>query len=197
LTRIVAMNGSPRRNGNTAKLPKMMIPGEDDAQYFDLYGMNIKGCSGCLYCKSHEECSIKDDMTAIYQAIRGADAVIVGSPIYMGEETSATNAFTDRLYVFLNNEGTNRPKYVPKLNKGKKGVAFFLRGSPFGGRDFKPVKKLYETHFKAMGFDEWQTYILPGIHPCIDSLQDRKAVKKGEQVTNVPRPARQEVMNGP
>jgi hypothetical protein len=57
-------------------------------------------------------------------------------------------------------------------------MAFFLSGSPFGGRDFRSVKKLYETHFKTMGFDDWQTYILPGIHPGIDSLQDQKSVKK-------------------
>jgi multimeric flavodoxin WrbA len=88
----------------------MMIAAEDEAQYFDLYGMNIKGCSGCLYRKSHEGCSIKEDMTAIYQAIGEADAVIVASPIYMGEETSATKAFTERLYAFLSNEGTTRPK---------------------------------------------------------------------------------------
>ena len=86
----VVLNGSPRKDGNTAKLLKKATEehGERRPEIFGSCDMKIKPCMGCMYCKSHELCSINDDMNKIYKAIKEADAVILGSPIYMGAETA-------------------------------------------------------------------------------------------------------------
>lgn len=46
--KIIAFNGSPRRNGNTAKLLKEALRGAAasgaDTEYVDLYSLNYKGC---------------------------------------------------------------------------------------------------------------------------------------------------------
>lgn len=153
---------------------KELVEGHE-VEHFDLYAMDIRGCSGCLRCKKQDGCSIKDDMTTIYRAIEKADAVVIGSPIYMCEETACTKAFAERTYALLNNEGDRRPKYVPKLKGGKIGVAIFPCGNPLGRRSFRTVRKNYEKHFRTLGFDDWQVHIVPGIHPGVDALQDKGA----------------------
>jgi hypothetical protein len=69
LMKIVAINGSPRKDGNTAKLLKKATEDHKDTDlvYYDLVDMRIKDCIACMHCKKHNECSIKDDMTQIYR----------------------------------------------------------------------------------------------------------------------------------
>ena len=177
--KLVIISGATRKNGNTAAILKELARGFDDVRSFDLYSMDIKGCSGCLYCKSHDGCSIKDDMTPIYEAIEEADALIIGSPIYMCEETACTKAFIERTFAFLDNKNRDggRPIYVPKLRPGKKAVAMFLSGSPLGRRQFRTVTKNYEQHFKTQGFKDSRTFILAGVHPGMDALKETKVIK--------------------
>ena len=62
-----------------------------------------------MYCKSHDSCSIKDDMP--YKEINAADAVVIGFPVYMFNMNAQTKAFIDRLFPYIGSD------YKAKVNK--------------------------------------------------------------------------------
>ena len=63
--KIVLLNGSPRRGGNTEIMINTFMENvkDHDVVKLNIASMNIKGCLGCKYCWSHQgECVQKDDM---------------------------------------------------------------------------------------------------------------------------------------
>ena len=104
--KVVAVNGSPRANHNTAELLDSATEGAKsqgaEVERFDLYKLDYKGCRGCFACKrkggkSLHKCAIKDGLTPILEAIAEADALVVGSPIYFSDITGETRSFLERL----------------------------------------------------------------------------------------------------
>lgn len=127
--KIIAINGSPRRNGNTAALLHKALEGAAaagaDTEYVDLYKLNYKGCLSCFYCKrkdkEHGTCIVKDDLAPILEQVKQADAVIFGSPIYFMNLTSGMQAFLERLLFSLSIYSREIPSVL-----GKKMPSAFL-----------------------------------------------------------------------
>ena len=86
--KIVILNGSPRKNGNTANLIKAFTEGAQSAGHsvteFFLDGMTIHGCKGCFGGNSNKVCPCvqKDDMARIYPAVKECDVIVLASPLY-------------------------------------------------------------------------------------------------------------------
>jgi len=119
--KVVGILGSPRKGGNTATLVDRVLAGAGAAgaetRLWVLNDLNIKGCQACLYCKTHDHrCQLQDDMTPVYDDLRAAGAVVIGSPIYMGDVTAQTMLFINRLYAFLNPPGSSagNPVHIAK-----------------------------------------------------------------------------------
>ncbi|MBR3623606.1 MAG: flavodoxin family protein [Selenomonadaceae bacterium] len=125
MKKVLAINGSPRRNCNTAKLLESALNGAKDAgaqtELVHLYGLNFKGCISCLYCKrkdkEHGTCAMKDDLTPVLERIKEADALIFGSPIYFMNLSAGMIAFMERLffsnYIYSDEIPTVFPKSLP------------------------------------------------------------------------------------
>lgn len=103
---VIAINGSPRKNGNTATLLNKALEGAASqgakTELVNLYDLNFKGCISCFACKlkdgkSYGKCAVKDDLTPIFAKIEEADAIILGSPIYLGNVTGEMRSFIERL----------------------------------------------------------------------------------------------------
>ena len=81
--KIVILNGSPRRKGNTSALVKAFTEGAESAgntvTEFFLDSMNIHGCKGCFGGHSSRECPCvqKDDMEKIYPDVKSRSALTV------------------------------------------------------------------------------------------------------------------------
>ena len=146
--KILGLSGSPRKDGNTDAMVVMTLEGARQAgaetSFFNLSQLNIMGCQGCLYCRTKPGCAIKDDMSKLYKEIEDADAVVIGSPVYMFQMTSQTKAFMDRLFPFLN------PDFSSKINKAA--LLLFAQGNPD-----KDVFKAYFAHIS-------NAYKLLGLH---------------------------------
>lgn len=105
----VAVNTSPRTNWNTALLVKEAARGAESAgaevRYFDLYRQEpFTGCVSCFGCKRKPNegyCVLRDGLLPILEAIREADAVIIGTPNYLGEPSAGFRALYERL-IFQN-----------------------------------------------------------------------------------------------
>jgi len=103
---VLAINGSPRKNWNTAILLNKALEGAASqgatTELIHLYDLNYKGCISCFACKlrdgkSYGKCALKDDLTPVLEKIENADAVILGSPIYFGNVTGEMRSFIERM----------------------------------------------------------------------------------------------------
>lgn len=122
---LIAINGSPRRNGNTAQLLEHAMKGAQDAgastELVNLYALNFKGCTSCFACKlksrPHGSCAMKDDLSPVLKKIKDADAIIFGSPIYFMNFSAGMIAFIERLffsnYIYSDEIPTVFPKKLP------------------------------------------------------------------------------------
>ncbi len=104
--KVIALNGSPRKEWNTALLLKKALEGAAskgaETELINLYDLNYKGCISCFSCKakggkSYGRCAVKDDLKPVFMKIELADAVLFGSPIYLGSITGETQSFLERL----------------------------------------------------------------------------------------------------
>ena len=125
MKKIIAINGSPRRNCNTATLLEKALDGAKESgaqtELVNLYRLNFKGCISCFYCKrkdkEHGTCAMKDDLTPVLERVKESDAIIFGSPIYFMNLSSGMIAFMERLlfsnYIYSNEIPTVFPKSLP------------------------------------------------------------------------------------
>lgn len=127
---ILAVNGSPRRSGNTSTILRSMIEGAQqagaDAEYVHLKSYHIEGCIGCEQCRRDKTCTqFYDGMHLLYPKIEEAAGLILGSPTYNYNVTPWMKAFIDRFYPFFN-FGKQRPgPYSSRLaNRGKQAFVF-------------------------------------------------------------------------
>ena len=87
----VFVNGSPRPEGNTGTMLKMLArqAKEKGAEvtYYEILDKNVQDCDGCYTCDTEDRCVKDDDMIEAYRLIQECDVLVIGSPIYMGMET--------------------------------------------------------------------------------------------------------------
>ena len=127
--KILAINGSPRKNWNTATLLNKALEGASAqgaaTEIIHLYDLNFKGCVSCFACKlkggkSYGKCAYKDDLTPVLEKIENADAVILGSPIYFGNVTGEMRSCMERMaFQYLVYD-----KNYSSLNKKHKSIGF-------------------------------------------------------------------------
>lgn len=121
--KIIAFNGSPRKEWNTATLLKKALEGAEsqgaETELIHLYDLNFKGCTSCFSCKTGSEkshgCAINDDLTPFLKKIEETDAIILGTPIYFMNITGEMGSFMERLmYPYFNFSDPLQPSFFPK-----------------------------------------------------------------------------------
>jgi multimeric flavodoxin WrbA len=101
--KVVAINGSARKGGNTAILLRMVL-GELEAEgieteMIELSGQTIHGCQACYKCSARKDhrCSQRDDFgNFCIEKMEDADGILLGSPTYVADVTPEIKALIDR-----------------------------------------------------------------------------------------------------
>lgn len=101
--KVVAFNGSPRAEGNTAILLKKVLKPIEDAgietQLIQVGGRPIRGCTSCYKCMETKDksCIMKNDIVndCIAKMVE-ANAILMGSPSYFSDMTAELKALIDR-----------------------------------------------------------------------------------------------------
>ena len=101
--KVVAFNGSPRKDGNTAILIKHVFNElEKEGIKTELVQLSEKPLHGCIACdkcgvNKDQRCAVKDDAANEYiEKMLQADGIILGSPVYFQDVTSEMKALIDR-----------------------------------------------------------------------------------------------------
>jgi multimeric flavodoxin WrbA len=109
--KVVAFNGSPRRDGNTTILIKHVFSELEkegiETELVQLSDKVIHGCIACEKCGENRDrhCAVKSDAANEYiDKMLGADGIILGSPVYFQDVTPEMKALIDRTgYVSRSN----------------------------------------------------------------------------------------------
>ncbi len=110
--KVFAINGSSRKNGNTSILiEKVFEPLRLEGikcEQFQMAGHEVRGCRACYKCSSRKNrrCSYDGDIVndCIAKMIE-ADAIILGSPVYVTDVSSEMKALIDRTCLVAKNNG--------------------------------------------------------------------------------------------
>lgn len=101
--KVVAFNGSPRKDGNTFRMINHVFEALEaegiDTELIQLGGNNIRGCTACYKCFENKNgrCAIGNDMlNDCIDAMLEADGMILGTPTYFADATPEIKALIDR-----------------------------------------------------------------------------------------------------
>ncbi|ACI20488.1 flavodoxin family protein [Thermodesulfovibrio yellowstonii] len=115
--KVVAFNGSPRKNGNTYHAIKVVaeeLKKENiKVEIIQVGNKRIRGCIACYKCakNKNEKCSINDEVNEWIQKIKESDGIILGSPVYFSGIAGTFKCFLDRAFLVASvNDGLFRHK---------------------------------------------------------------------------------------
>jgi len=101
--KVVAFNGSARKDGNTAILVREVFSELEkegiETELVQLAGKPIRGCTACGQCykNKNQRCVIENDVANdCIEKMRAADGIILGSPTYFADVTTEMKALIDR-----------------------------------------------------------------------------------------------------
>jgi multimeric flavodoxin WrbA len=101
--KVIAFNGSARKDGNTALLVREVFQNLEqegfETELVQLSGLKLKACLACYRCteNKNKHCSIEDDdLNLCIDKMLGANGILLASPTYIGDVTSTMKALMDR-----------------------------------------------------------------------------------------------------
>jgi multimeric flavodoxin WrbA len=130
----LALNGSPRKGGNTEHLLQGVLAPLDnagwDTELIRIGGRGIRGCIACAKCFENKDqrCAQTDDMlNELLEKIYRADALVFGSPTYFADVSADLKAVLDRSgLVALANGGLLRGKIGAAVAAVRRGGAIHV-----------------------------------------------------------------------
>lgn len=102
----IFLNGSPRKNFNTAQLLDSAMKGAQEAgaevERIDLFDYEFTGCRSCFACKvknakTNGVCAIRDSIRPVIEKCQEADVLVFGSPVYFNFPTGQLRNLVERL----------------------------------------------------------------------------------------------------
>jgi multimeric flavodoxin WrbA len=168
--KILALNGSARKRGNTDILIDRILKGCKEKGYktekLYLYDYEILPCIDCRECKKGDYvCTLNDGMKKIYPKIENADLVIFGTPNYWNGPTAKTKLLIDRM----------RPFVPSKKLKGKKWV--IVSPSAEGPKSCRLLVEMLRLSCDYLGM-KFAGKVLVKAYEKGEILKNQKAMKK-------------------
>ena len=135
--KVVGFVGSPRKKGNTTALVNEVLRGASESgaqtKVFNINELSIRGCQACYKCQTPEgKCVQADGMAGLYDEIFSADAVVIGTPVFMFQVTGQMKIFIDRLFALLYLKDGQPGAFRNKI-KGKRAVTVYAQAQPDTG----------------------------------------------------------------
>jgi multimeric flavodoxin WrbA len=107
---VLLVNGSPRKNGETAAslgiMEAVLREESIETEWFHLGTEPVRGCCHCNRCAKTNRCAFADDKcNALIEACLAADGIVIGSPVYFAGPNGALCALLDRVFYAASNYG--------------------------------------------------------------------------------------------
>ena len=179
---ILALNGSPRKNGNTELLLDSLLKGAGshgaDIVKLDVCRMRISPCLGCGKCERQGRCTLDDEMSRVYPLLEKTHHVVVATPVYFYGVTAQLKAFVDRCQVLWSRKYVLGNPAPPTVNgKRRKGHLLAIAGSS-GKRVFEGVILTVRIFFDALNVEFGETLLARGIDKKGAILEEEALLRK-------------------
>ena len=150
--KVLLVSLSHRKQGNTRDALEILrreMDSRADTELLELADYDVRHCLACDACRTGG-CGVKDDFPVLIRKVEEADALILGSPVYVGSITSLGSAFIQRLTYYLKNQGRTLEGKIgsPVIVAGECGHLsayhqildfFMVNGMYAAGSDYWPV----------------------------------------------------------
>ena len=169
--KILALIGSPRKNGNCDILVNKLVEKIDgEKEVLFLNDLDLKYCNACQACQKGD-CIKDDDGRKIIDEMLDSDIIVFASPIYYGQMSAQAKTIVDRFYMISQNPD--------KSFEGKKVIQVFTQANPGDAFDAY-IKSLETMPFAYMGMEVIDTIIAKGAAGKGEGIED--ALKKIEEL---------------
>ena len=108
-------------------------------------------------CKKTGYCCVHDDLSPVFQELKSADGIVIGTPIYMFAVSGQTKLFMDRLYSLIDHD------YKPYSGTERKLLTVYAMGNPAEDAYVNEQNRV-EDAMKLVGLREMIRLSVPGNH---------------------------------
>jgi multimeric flavodoxin WrbA len=152
--RVLAVLGSPRRDGNTDTIAAEFLRGAAAAGFEPGYiiptDLGLSPCDGMNQCFKTGKCVILDGMNEIYEEVLAATHILIATPVYFMGPPGSLKSFMDRFQAvwarseILNERGPDAA--------GRKGFAIVVGATPDDGKMYRPTMSIIKAFLNVTGF---------------------------------------------
>lgn len=176
--KVVAICGSPRKQGNTALLIRTVLEplaeAGADTELVELAGHAIRGCTACYICfhKKNGKCVLTKDLVnnCVVKMVT-ADAILLGSPTYFADVTSEMKALIDRCGMVGRANGD--------LFRRKLGAAVVASGRAGAIHAFDTMNHFFlMNQMIIVGSNNWNIGIGPELGEVADDQEGMKTMRQ-------------------
>lgn len=100
--KVLLINGSPRKNGNTAlalsEMEKVFHEEGVETELVHIGAMDIRGCMACGFCKKNGRCVFNDVVNDLSKKFEQSDGLVIGAPVYYGSANATLMAAMQRMF---------------------------------------------------------------------------------------------------
>lgn len=100
--KVLIINGSPRKGGNTCaalgEMEKVFKKNEIETETVQVGSMDIRGCIACGFCFEHGKCVFDDIVNEVALKFKECDGLVIASPVYYASANATLTALLDRLF---------------------------------------------------------------------------------------------------
>lgn len=116
MKKIIVVTSSPRKNGNSETLAQRFADGAkaagNEVKFVAVRDIDLKFCTGCLYCNTHDKCVLNDGMNELYKDFQNADVLVFATPVYYYSVSGQLKTFLDRLNPLFVRENKFKDVYL-------------------------------------------------------------------------------------
>lgn len=182
--KVLAVIGSPRKNGNTETLLGAVLKGVEAAggeiEVVRLCALRIQPCIGCGGCDKTGQCVLEDDMQELYPKILASQRLILASPIYFYGITAQAKGFVDRCQALWSRKRLLTEKGEWRKDPTRKGFLVAVSAT-HGERVFDGAILTAKYGFDAMGMGYGGEFLVKGMDSRGDMAQDAATLARAEE----------------
>lgn len=177
--KIVILNASPHKKGNTVLLCEAFAEGAQSAGYevmrFDLQQMQIAPCLGCMQGGKDpaHPCVQKDDMDKIYPAFKEAEYVVLASPLHYWRMAGPMGVAFDRLFALAEEAGN-------LTGPAKKSILLMTGGSD-SPENWKFADEYYQLLVRNLAWTDCGKILVGGVFPP-GAIADNPALEQARKL---------------
>jgi multimeric flavodoxin WrbA len=174
MRKILALYGSPRRQGNTSTLLSHSVMGarESGAEVEEIHlcGLKISPCLEIYGCRETGRCVIQDDFQALQDKLLACDALMLSSPVFFYTVSAHTKIFMDRCQALW------AKKYLLEkapfgIRQPARNALFVSAGATRGGKLFDGILLTVKYFLDTMDMVLWKSLLYRGLDGPGDLLE--------------------------